>query len=155
MKYRGRVLRIFALVCVIFNVQAAQATSKFETETKVVSCSKNEQSQGIAHISKQLNAFNTRNFAKAYSFASKEFRSSKTSKQFEEIITTKYSMLLNFKNFKVTSCDKGGQFFMFTLELLDKKGSAWEVRYLLSNTSGVWGVEAAAVSPIDSPKLKA
>ena len=155
MKHLGRVLTSFGLVCALFDVQASQAASKFKTEAKVVSCSKNEQSLGSAHISKQLNAYNSRNFAKAYSFASKEFRSSKTSKQFEEIISTKYSMLLNFKNFKVTSCEKSGQFFMFTLELLDKKGSAWEVRYLLSNTSGVWGVEAAAVSPIDSPKLKA
>ena len=141
----------------IANLPSAYSSQKLIKDAKVSSttCSKNEISLGSAHISKQLNAFNTRNFAKAYSFASKEFRSSKTSKQFEEIITTKYSMLLNFKNFKVTSCDKGGQFFMFTLELLDKKGSAWEVRYLLSNTNGVWGVEAAAVSPIDSPKLKA
>ena len=64
-------------------------------------------------------------------------------------------MLLDYKNYKVTSCDKKGQFFMFILELLDKQGSAWEVRYLLSNPKGVWGVEAAAALPIESPKLKA
>lgn len=154
----SRVAFIGTLVGVLIaNLPPAFSSQKLNMDTKVSSatCSKNEISLGSTHISKQLNAFNSRNFAKAYSFASKEFRSSKTSKQFEEIITTKYSMLLNFKNFRVTSCDKSGQFFMFTLDLLDKKGTSWEVRYLLSNTNGVWGVEAAAVSQIDSPKLKA
>lgn len=146
-----------AVVILMSFAQSAFSVQNLGKETKVVSstCSKSEISLGSAHISKQMSAFKIRNFASAYSFASKEFQSSKTLKDFEQIISSKYSMLLDYKNYKVTSCDKKGQFFMFILELLDKQGSAWEVRYLLSNTKGVWGVEAAAVFPLDSLKLKA
>ena len=153
---RGSVTGLSVLILMSFG-QSAYSVQNLTKESKVVSstCTKGDIALGSAHIAKQIGAFKFRNLSSAYSFASKEFRSSKTLKEFEQIISSKYSMLLDYKNYKVTSCDKKGQFFMFILELLDKQGSAWEVRYLLSNPKGVWGVEAAAASLIESPKIKA
>ena len=143
-----------SIICATQAPAQAVGHSNFHLKVVTSTCSKSEISGGEAHIKKQMSAFKSKNLSKAYSYASKEFKVSKSSKQFEEIIQTNYPMLIGHKNYSITYCDKSSQLYMFILNLVDSKNASWEVRYLLSNFKGIWGVEAAAAAPIDTTKLK-
>ena len=131
------------------NAESMARDSKIASTT----CSKEEIANGTSHISKQLNAFRLNNIQKAYTYASKDFKSSKNLKQFEELIKTGYPMLIGSKNFQIVSCDKISQLFMFVLNLSDKSQQLWEMRYLISYRGGAWGVEAATITQASNTKI--
>lgn len=109
-------------------------------------CSNEQFTEGSDWIKGQLNAFGDDNPAKAYSYASENFRQRNDIDAFTNVIVSQYSMLLNIKNYQILSCDKRDNQFLFKGKLTDKQDKNYNFQYLLSLINGKWGVDGAEVS---------
>lgn len=108
-------------------------------------CSKEEFSSGTKLITAQLNALSRSQFKEAYSLASERFRAENTLDVFTSIISSQYAMLLDLKEFRIISCEKNGELFMFSADLIANQSKTYKMEYILSLRDNRWGVEAAAV----------
>lgn len=128
--------------------KAEQVSDNSRPETVATSpaCSQDEFNGGSDWIKGQLKAFGDDDPVKAYSYASETFRQRTNIDMFTVVIVGQYSMLLNIKNYQITSCEKIDGKFLFKGKLEDKTGENYTMQYQLSLIDGKWGVEGAQVS---------
>lgn len=110
-------------------------------------CSTEEFSGGSDWIKGQIKAFGDADPKKAYSYASERFQATTSLENFEAIIISQYGMLLDIRNFKILSCDKSDDLFIYTLELIDNESNSYVMEYAISYLDNRWGVEGASISP--------
>ena len=141
-------LIVFILLLGLLQQSPALAAQSSKSSGAITSttCSKSEINAGSTLVSNQLAALRVKKFKQAYGFASKVFHSSKTLSEFQMIISTDYSMLIGFKNYRILSCDRKDYLYLFILNLVGKDQKLWKINYVVSNRNGIWGVEAAAAS---------
>ena len=109
-------------------------------------CSNEEFKGGSAWIAGQLAAFGESEPDKAYSFASDEFKRTNSLEDFAAVIMSQYTMLLDIKDFKILSCEKNGELFIFELRLTDNQSIEYKMEYILSLRNSNWGVDGASVT---------
>ena len=81
-----------------------------------------------------------------YSFASDEFKRTNSLEDFAAVIMSQYTMLLDIKDFKILSCEKNGELFIFELRLTDNQSIEYKMEYILSLRNSNWGVDGASVT---------
>ena len=124
-----------------------QLDSKENKNTVVVlnNCTKNDFEEGSRWITGQLRAFKKTDPKYAYGFASEDFRSTLSISQFADIISTEYSMLLDWRNFEILSCEKNDEYFLFGVKVVSNEEIVYTLDYFLSKIGGSWGVDSANI----------
>ena len=108
-------------------------------------CSNEEFKGGSVWIAGQLAAFGESEPDKAYSYASDEFKRANSLENFAAVIMSQYTMLLDIKDYKILSCEKNGELFLFELRLSDNQSIEYKMEYILSLRNNKWGVDGASV----------
>lgn len=123
----------------------SQIDSKEITDVVLNNCTKSDFEEGSRWITGQLRAFKKSDPKYAYGFASEDFRSTLSINQFADIISTEYSMLLDWRNFEILSCDKNEEYFLFGVKVVSNEEIVYIFEYFLSKIGGSWGIDSANI----------
>lgn len=147
-----RTITFFALIIFVTSCSAPSEKSNPNNSNldsivqPTPTCSNEELQGGSAWIAGQLAAFGESEPDKAYSYASAEFKNANDLESFAAVIMSQYTMLLDIKDYKILSCEKNGELFLFKLRLSDNQSIEYKMEYILSLRNNKWGVDGASVA---------
>jgi hypothetical protein len=131
-----------------FLLLAAQQTSNLQESTPTV------KSALIQVISKQLDAFRTGDFGKAYTFASTEIQHQFAPADFEAMVKNSYPSMLRAVDIDFGAALDDGEEGVVFVKLTDASGKLRLFRYTLKLEGAQWritGVEQAEDTPSRAP----
>lgn len=133
------------LITTLFLSSCANSSADFTTLLDGT-CSNEQKIAVTDHISAQIDALESSNFTKAYSFAATSFQEGISQERFEQIIINQYKMIINNDKYSFTSCEIGNEVIVQQVEL-SAKGLDYEFNYRLSFEDQRLGIVAATVIP--------
>jgi len=132
------------VVCVMAVVLSACAQKSDTQNLAGGGCSTTQSGLVKKHISGQIDSFATKDWKRAYSFASEGFRKSVNIQQFILIIANQYSMLVENQGYKFGKCAyESGKITQEVQATSNDK--VYYITYLVSIKGTKLGIEAAVV----------
>ena len=110
-------------------------------------CTANQDAAVTKHLSAQIDAFATRDWELAYSYASANFRKVITLAEFTEIIQAQYGMLIENKGYSFGSCEISAANILRQVSVASDQGD-FSLDYKLSFVNSRLGVESAVITQL-------
>ena len=143
-------MRLLIALCVFSLTLSGCGNKATVEELAEGSCSEKQMKLVDKHISGQIDALAKKDWKLAYSFASESFRNNVDIEQFTEIISNRYSMLIENQGYKFTQCSIESD--KITQELTVSAGEqSYYLTYRLTIKGSTLGIEGAVAAQADIP----